>query len=96
MQPICSPLALTLADVPCRCSRGGIGNSLAREFHSCGLRVFATARNLKNITDLKDLGIECLTLTVDNYRSVVECFEEVEKVVGDKGLAFLMNNAGHR
>lgn len=83
-----------IADGPFRCSSGGIGNQLAREFHSHGLRVFATARKIEKIVDLKDLGIECLTLTVDDHESVVKCFKDVERAVGSQGVAFLVNNAG--
>ncbi|GIJ82527.1 hypothetical protein Asppvi_001035 [Aspergillus pseudoviridinutans] len=76
------------------CSPGGIGNSLAREFHRNGLRVFATARDAKKIDDLAALGIETLDLVVDDEQSVKSCCSEVEKRLGDKGLDFLVNNAG--
>lgn len=77
------------------CTAGGIGNSLAREFHARGLRVFATARSKDSIKDLSgDLGIECLSLEVDNEESVEACFEEVKSLVGDRGLDYLVNNAG--
>ncbi|OQE22587.1 hypothetical protein PENSTE_c010G09930 [Penicillium steckii] len=76
------------------CSPGGIGNSLAREFHRNGLRVLATAREAKTIADLAELGIETLSLVVDDAKSVKECFNDVEKRLGDKGLDYLVNNAG--
>ena len=38
------------------CSPGGIGYALAREFHTRGLHVFATARNEKALADLTALG----------------------------------------
>lgn len=76
-----------------RCN-GGIGNKLAREFHSRGLRVIATARSVEKITDLKECGIECLPLAVDDHASVLNCFDDVKKILGDQGLAFLVNNAG--
>ena len=79
-------------DQPRRCSPGGIGNYLAREFNARGLRVFPTAR--KSISDLSDLGMECLSLVVDDPDSVLACYREVEKLVGDKGLDYLFNNAG--
>jgi len=80
---------------PCRCSAGGIGNALARAFHARGLRVFATARSLEKMSDLKsDLGIECLSLDVKDLASVSICFAEVEKRVDGKGLDYLVNNAG--
>ncbi|KAL1988519.1 hypothetical protein VTN96DRAFT_8914 [Rasamsonia emersonii] len=76
------------------CSPGGIGNALAREFHRNGLRVFATARSSKHIEDLEALGIETLSLVVDDEESIKECYAEVERRIGDKGLDYLVNNAG--
>ncbi|ODM21648.1 hypothetical protein SI65_02492 [Aspergillus cristatus] len=76
------------------CSPGGIGNSLAREFHRNGLRVFATARDAKTIEELETLGIDTLSLVVDDEDSVRSCYEEVERKLGEKGLDYLVNNAG--
>lgn len=83
----------TTAKAYCRCSLGGIGNSLAREFNRKGLRVLATARDAATISDLADLGIETLSLTVDDPESVKVCFADVEKRLGNKGLDYLVNNA---
>ncbi|KAJ5806983.1 hypothetical protein N7474_010575 [Penicillium riverlandense] len=66
------------------CSPGGIGNSLAREFHRRGLRVFATARSATTISDLADVGIETLSLVVDDTDSIKSCFADVESRLGDK------------
>ncbi|KAJ0422551.1 hypothetical protein BJY00DRAFT_310928 [Aspergillus carlsbadensis] len=76
------------------CSPGGIGNALAREFHKHGLRVFATARDAESIKDLAALGVETLSLTVDDEKSVQLCLAEVEKKLSGKGLDYLVNNAG--
>ncbi|PYI12089.1 short chain dehydrogenase/reductase [Aspergillus sclerotiicarbonarius CBS 121057] len=76
------------------CSPGGIGNSLAREFHQNGLRVFATAREAKTIEDLASIGVETLSLTVDDEESVRQCFVDVRAKLGEKGLDYLVNNAG--
>ncbi|GAM33286.1 succinate-CoA ligase beta subunit [Talaromyces pinophilus] len=76
------------------CSPGGIGNSLAREFHRHGLRVFATARDAQHIQDLDAIGIETLSLVVDSEESIKACFEEVSKRLDTKGLDYLVNNAG--
>ncbi|KAJ5309067.1 hypothetical protein PENANT_c020G02857 [Penicillium antarcticum] len=76
------------------CSPGGIGNSLAREFHRNGLRVLATARDASSLSDLAEFGIETLSLTVDDPENVKTCFADVEKRLGDKGLDYLVNNAG--
>ncbi|GKZ21457.1 hypothetical protein AbraCBS73388_007142 [Aspergillus brasiliensis] len=75
------------------CSPGGIGNSLAREFHRNGLRVFATARDAKTIEDLASIGVETLSLTVDDEKSVRQCFEDIKGKLGEKGLDYLVNNA---
>ena len=66
---------------------------MAREFHRNGLRVFATARDAKTIEDLSSIGVETLSLTVDDEESVRRCFEEVKGKLGEKGLDYLVNNA---
>jgi 1-acylglycerone phosphate reductase len=45
------------------------------------------------ISDLAELGIETMSLTVDDPESVEACFADVEKRLGDKGLDYLVNNA---
>jgi len=77
-----------------RCSPGGIGNALAREFHARGLRVFATARAVKTIGDLEELGVECLQLDITVQKSVEACARLVESLLDGKGLDYLINNAG--
>jgi 1-acylglycerone phosphate reductase len=57
------------------------------------LRVFATARQAATIADLAEIGIETLSLVVDDQESVKACFADVEKRLGDKGLDYLVNNA---
>ncbi|OJD09784.1 hypothetical protein ACJ73_10092, partial [Blastomyces percursus] len=76
------------------CSPGGIGHSLAREFHRNGLRVFATARDRRSITNLAEQGIETLSLVVDNEESRKACRAEIELLLKGKGLDYLVNNAG--
>ncbi|KAL2866829.1 SDR family oxidoreductase [Aspergillus lucknowensis] len=76
------------------CSPGGIGNALAREFHRHGLRVFATARDARSLEDLAVLGVETLSLTVDDEESVHLCFAEIKRRLDDNGLDYLVNNAG--
>lgn len=66
---------------------------MAREFHRNGLRVFATARDAKAIEDLEAVGIETLSLVVDDNNSVKECYAEVERRLGEEGLDYLVNNA---
>lgn len=55
--------------------------------------MLATARDAATISDLTDLGIEALSLTVDDPESVKSCFRDVQKRLGDKGLDYLVNNA---
>ena len=43
---------------------GGIGYALAKQFHFKGLRVFATARGIKGLADIRTLGIKALQLEV--------------------------------
>ncbi|KAL8768479.1 MAG: hypothetical protein Q9209_005270 [Squamulea sp. 1 TL-2023] len=76
-----------------RCSHGGIGNALAREFHTRGLRVLATARTAETLQDLAEAGIEVLNLDVTSDESINVCKEEVLERTDGK-LDYLVNNAG--
>ena len=76
------------------CSPGGIGHALAKECHSRGLRVFATGRTASKISDLYQLGIECLELIVDDHESVKQCHATVIQSLAGNGLDYLVNNAG--
>ncbi|KAI9758887.1 MAG: hypothetical protein M4579_002771 [Chaenotheca gracillima] len=75
------------------CSPGGIGNAIARQFHTKGLRVFATARNKDALEDLAGLGIETLSLDVNSESNVAEVKAEVERLTSGS-LDYLVNNAG--
>ncbi|KAF1353531.1 hypothetical protein BDV97DRAFT_375508 [Delphinella strobiligena] len=75
------------------CNPGGIGNSLAREFNSHGLRVFATARQTSSIQDLADIGVETLPLEVTDAESISSLRQELNSRTGGK-LNYLVNNAG--
>lgn len=55
--------------------------------------MLATARDAANIADLAEIGIEALSLVVDNPESVKACFADVKTRLGDKGLDYLVNNA---
>lgn len=55
--------------------------------------MLATARKTETIAELADIGIETLSLVVDNLESVKACYAEVEARLGDKGLDYLVNNA---
>lgn len=75
------------------CSVGGIGDSLAQEFHRKGLRVFATARSVSKIAHLKEMGIDTLPLDVTSTTSIAEAASKVSAETGGK-LDFLLNNSG--
>jgi NAD(P)-dependent dehydrogenase (short-subunit alcohol dehydrogenase family) len=55
--------------------------------------VLATARDAASIADLAELGLETLSLVVDDSESVKACFADVKARLGDKGLDYLVNNA---
>lgn len=56
--------------------------------------MFASGRTLEKISDLKEAGIECVALTVDDPKSVAACHEEVVRLLNGTGLDYLFNNAG--
>lgn len=65
-----------------------MGSALAKEFHSAGLHVYATARNASKMSSLTTLGIETLVLDVQSPSSIQACASTIS------GLDILMNNAG--
>ncbi|KZV92777.1 NAD(P)-binding protein [Exidia glandulosa HHB12029] len=75
------------------CTPGSIGHALVLEFHQRGLRVFATARRLEVLDDLRAKGIETLALDVANNESVRAAAARVRELTGGK-LDILVNNAG--
>jgi 1-acylglycerone phosphate reductase len=75
------------------CSAGGIGEALAKEFHKKGLRVFATARNLAKMEELKALGLDIIQLDVVDEESIEQAVETVRVATGG-ALDFLVNNSG--
>lgn len=75
------------------CSKGGIGDALAQEFHRNGIRVLATGRNLSKLEHLKGLGIETLQLDVEDSESIKAAAKAVDEITGGK-LDFLVNNSG--
>ena len=75
------------------CSPGGIGYALAKQFHSKGLHVFATARNEKAVNELITLGIEALQLEVTSPESVTQVKRHISELTNGS-LDYLVNNAG--
>lgn len=76
------------------CSKGGIGDGLAREFKSRGLRVFAAGRDPAKLAHLHDLGITVLVLDVTDSESIATAAETVRQADDGRGLDILINNAG--
>ncbi|KAL1855890.1 NADPH-dependent 1-acyl dihydroxyacetone phosphate reductase [Diaporthe australafricana] len=76
------------------CSKGGIGDGLAREFKTRGLRVFAAGRDSAKMAHLHDLGITVLMLDVTDSASVATAAETVRTATDGRGLDVLVNNAG--
>lgn len=74
------------------CSKGGIGDALARSFHGKGFKVFASARNLSKISHLKALGISVLALDIVDHSSVSNAVEVIKTATGGT-LDILVNNA---
>jgi NAD(P)-dependent dehydrogenase (short-subunit alcohol dehydrogenase family) len=75
------------------CSEGGIGSSLALEWHNQGYRVFATARRLEAMETLAKAGIELLAMDVTDPESLRKTAEQVSEKTGGT-LDVLVNNAG--
>jgi hypothetical protein len=59
------------------CSKGGLGDALARAFKVKGYRVIATARNASKIAHYQSLGIETLGLDVLSSDSISQCVAAV-------------------
>jgi 1-acylglycerone phosphate reductase len=75
------------------CSKGGIGDALAREFRRRGLRVFASARNPDKMQHFADLKIETLVLDVTSKASIKAAVETV-RAATDGRFDYLINAAG--
>ena len=71
----------------------GIGRAAAFAFLRAGFPTFATARNLKDIEDLKEAGCETLQLDVTDEESMRAGVAAVEARFG--AVAILVNNAGY-
>jgi short-subunit dehydrogenase len=71
----------------------GIGRATALLLNENGYLVYATARRMDKMEDLKPLGIRVLSLDVSKEEQMVAC---VEKVYNDAGrIDILINNAGY-
>jgi NADP-dependent 3-hydroxy acid dehydrogenase YdfG len=71
----------------------GIGRATAQRLAQRGLTVYATARRLESIEDLKDAGCRTLALDVTDENSMRAAVAAVEEADGSVGA--LVNNAGY-
>lgn len=71
----------------------GIGYTVAQGLKARGWRVFATARQLKDVIRLDEAGLESLHLDLNNSESISKAVDEV-LVRADGRLDALFNNGG--
>ena len=71
----------------------GIGAATAKRLVSAGYRVYATARNVNAIANLKSLGCETMALDVTDDASMRAAVETIETREGS--ISALINNAGY-
>lgn len=75
----------------------GIGYGAAKEFASLGYHVFGSVRKQEDATRLKEeIGANFTPLLFDitDRGAIEKAAEEVKKIVGNNGIAGLVNNAG--
>ena len=71
----------------------GIGKVVAQELSAYGFKVFAAARRVNRMEDLKEKGVIPLSLDLTKDDSIQEC---VKNVLSDAGrIDVLVNNAGY-
>ena len=71
----------------------GIGRATALQLARSNWTVYASARRLESIADLKDAGCETLALDVTDEQSMRAAVDSVEQAEGAVGV--LINNAGY-
>ncbi|MEA3373167.1 MAG: SDR family NAD(P)-dependent oxidoreductase [Campylobacterota bacterium] len=76
------------------CSPGGIGYATAHALKARGYRVFATARHIEVVEQLKEEGFDAYRLDVTDIHSMEKAVEHLLKVTGGT-LDALFNNAGY-
>ena len=74
------------------CSKGGIGDALAQEFHRRGLLVFPSARNLAKMAHLEAMGLEVVQLDISDPGSISAAVAKIHGRTGGR-LDFVVNNA---
>jgi NAD(P)-dependent dehydrogenase (short-subunit alcohol dehydrogenase family) len=71
----------------------GIGRATALRLSGAGWPVYATARRVESIAELRDAGAKTLALDVTDEGSMVAAVDAVERAEGAVGV--LINNAGY-
>jgi NAD(P)-dependent dehydrogenase (short-subunit alcohol dehydrogenase family) len=71
----------------------GIGYCAAHTLKKRGYRVIASARNMNDVSRLKEEGVDCIRLDLDDTASIEEAVGEVAERTGQR-LYGLFNNAG--
>jgi NAD(P)-dependent dehydrogenase (short-subunit alcohol dehydrogenase family) len=71
----------------------GVGHAAAKIFRAAGFEIFATARNLAALGDLRGLGCHVLALDVTDEEARRAAVAAVEREFGAVGV--LVNNAGY-
>lgn len=71
----------------------GIGRMVAMELKKSGFKVYAAARRVDHMADLRKEGITPVTLDLTKDESIVECVNAVFSK--EKSIDVLVNNAGY-
>jgi short-subunit dehydrogenase len=71
----------------------GIGRAAAAALHNAGFKVFATARDVSEIAELRNLGCETIELDVADADSAKNAVLQAERFNGS--IYALVNNAGY-
>ena len=71
----------------------GIGQALAETLHIKGYKVYASARNIHNLTALSEQGINTLELDITDSESIQNTINRITSCEGR--LDILINNAGY-
>ena len=75
------------------CSDGSLGAGLAIAFHNAGLKVYATARNVHRLSQVKSAGIETIILDVlstDSIKAAAAQLDQLDILVNNAGAEYLM------
>lgn len=72
----------------------GIGYCVAKGLHERGHQVFATARKLRDVDQLRDEGLNSLQLDLDDSHSIKQCVAEILKQTNGR-LDVLFNNGAY-